>query len=72
MTFFKKKHKILINKRLVNKKELEEDDEEKTEKIRGLFDSKPKKGLFGNKKPKLIKKKSYDEDEFDDDDDFDI
>ena len=56
------------SKRLVNVKELDEDDEEKSEKVRGLFDSKPKRGLFGNKKAKPVKKKKYEEDDFDDDD----
>ena len=30
-------------------------NEEKTEKVKGLFDSKPKRGLFGNKKVIAIK-----------------
>lgn len=63
------------SKRLIGNKELEEEDEEKSEKIRGLFDSKPKRSLFGNKKVKPIKKKKYEDDDdddfdFDDDDDF--
>ena len=59
------------SKRLVNTKDLEEEDEEKSEKVRGLFDSKPKRGLFGNKKTKPVKKKKYEDDDDDDDLDFD-
>ena len=59
------------SKRLVNTKDLEEEDEEKSEKVRGLFDSKPKRGLFGNKKSKPVKKKKYEDDDDDDDLDFD-
>ncbi len=59
------------SKRLVNTNDLDEEDEEKSEKVRGLFDSKPKRGLFGNKKSKPVKKKKYDDDDDDDDLDFD-
>lgn len=58
------------SKRLVNQKDIDEDDEEKTEKVRGLFENeKPKKGLFGLKsKPKPEKKKKEDDDDDDDED----
>lgn len=64
------------SKRLVSAKDIEEEDEEKSEKVKGLFDSKPKRGLFGSKKVKVEKKKKYEDDDdddldFDEDDDFD-
>lgn len=61
------------SKKIVEDNDLEAEDEEKSEKVRGLFDNKPKRGLFGNKKVKPIKKKKIVEDDDDDldfDDDF--